>query len=60
MEYALCEGQSANDLAKKVNAMLAQGWRLYGSPAVFSIGAGSWWYYQAVVRGGDAGPDGSE
>ena len=59
MEYEVCEANSAAALARAVAAKLAEGWRLYGNLAVSNAGHGNWWYYQSVVRGGeaDAEPD---
>ncbi|MGC1274629.1 MAG: DUF1737 domain-containing protein [Planctomycetaceae bacterium] len=50
MEYRLVETSGAQALEQDVNALIAQGWLPTGGVAVATYGAGTWWYYQAMVR----------
>jgi hypothetical protein len=34
VEYKLCAAETADDLNKEVNKLLADGWALYGNPFV--------------------------
>lgn len=49
--YLLVAGNSPADLSQQVNALLAQGWTLYGSPAVnANPGDSPYYLFQAMVR----------
>lgn len=54
MAYHVVEASSARDLEKTVNALIAEGWVPSGGLSVATYAAGSWWYYQAMVRRADA------
>jgi|GEM_PF-930816 len=53
MSYNIVEANSVADLQKAVQALLEQGWELQGGVSVATYGAGSWWYYQAMVLFGE-------
>jgi hypothetical protein len=38
MEYKLCTAETAEELNKQVNKLLADGWALYGGPFVSTAG----------------------
>lgn len=59
MEYAVCEANSAAGLAQVVNMRLGEGWRLSGNLFVVNGINGTWWYFQAVVRGPEPAKAGS-
>ena len=40
MEYKLCVAETAEELNKEVNKLLADGWALFGGPFVGTPGAG--------------------
>ena len=40
IEYKLCIAETAEELNKEVNRLLADGWALYGGPFVTTPGAG--------------------
>lgn len=50
MQYRLVEESSATSLEQTVNALIADGWIPTGGVAVATYGAGTWWYFQAMVR----------
>ena len=50
MEYKLCAGQTAEDLNKEVNKLLADGWVLYGNPFVSSSGESAPMLCQALTK----------
>jgi uncharacterized protein DUF1737 len=49
MKYLVIEAQSAEELQQKVQDSIDQGWQPLGGLAVATYGAGSWWYYQAMI-----------
>jgi hypothetical protein len=55
MEYLLLYGTPTHELTKDVNAMLKEGWSLYGSPmcwgaAEYEDDRAEWMVYQAMVK----------
>jgi hypothetical protein len=50
MEYTLVEAESAEELRRKVLALVEEGWEPQGGVSVATHGVGSWWYFQAMVR----------
>lgn len=50
LEYRLLTGKDDAEFCKRVSAALAEGWELYGSPALASDGLKSYRCAQAVVR----------
>jgi hypothetical protein len=41
IEYKLCAAETAEDLNREVNKLLAEGWALYGNPFVSPLGTGT-------------------
>lgn len=57
MEYRICEANSAAKLQRKVNRLIAEGWRPAGGVAATpSAATSNWWYYQAMIQD-PAGPE---
>jgi len=53
-EYKIIHGKTPEDLEKKVNALIQQGWKPLGGVSITMRtqpdGAGNWWVAQAMVR----------
>ena len=56
MSYLIVEAQSAEELQTKVQEHLDAGWEPLGGLSVATYGAGTWWYYQALIAHGDQQP----
>jgi hypothetical protein len=50
MTYHIVEAQSATQLQEKVQELIDQGWQPKGGISVATYAAGTWWYYQAMVK----------
>jgi hypothetical protein len=51
VNYRICEADTAKKLEKRVNRLIAEGWRPAGSLAVAqSHASGKWWFYQAMTQ----------
>lgn len=50
MKYLVVEAASADELQSDVQAYIDEGWEPLGGLAVATYGAGTWWYYQAMIR----------
>jgi len=50
MTYHIVEAQSAAQLQEKVQELIDQGWQPQGGISVATYAAGTWWYYQAMVK----------
>jgi hypothetical protein len=50
MKYLIAEANSAHALQEKVQQYIEQGWEPLGGVSVATYGAGTWWYYQALVK----------
>jgi len=50
IEYKLCAAETAEDLNKEVNRLLAEGWSLYGNPFVSPSGTAKSLLCQAVTK----------
>ncbi len=50
MKYLVVEASSAGELQGKVQGYIDQGWEPLGGLSVATYGAGTWWYYQAMVQ----------
>lgn len=54
MHYQICEAKSARVLQLEVTHLIGKGWRpIGGISVVTSPSTGTWWYYQAMILGGD-------
>jgi hypothetical protein len=50
LKYLIAEANSAPVLQEKVQEYLEQGWEPLGGVSVATYGAGTWWYYQALIK----------
>jgi hypothetical protein len=50
MQYFVVEAQSAKSLQEQVQNLLDQGWEPHGGMSVATYAAGTWWYFQALIR----------
>jgi uncharacterized protein DUF1737 len=50
MKYLIAEANSARVLQEKVQQYIEQGWEPLGGVSVATYGAGTWWYYQALIK----------
>jgi hypothetical protein len=50
IEFKLCAAETAEELNKEVNKLLADGWALYGAPFVGAGGSGRQMLYQALTK----------
>ncbi len=49
MTYIIIEARSASELQEKVQEHVNAGWEPLGGLAVATYGAGTWYYYQAMI-----------
>lgn len=49
MKYLVVEANSADELQRQVQQYIEQGWEPLGGLSVATYGAGTWWYYQAMI-----------
>jgi hypothetical protein len=50
MEYKLCAAETAEELNKEVNRLLADGWALYGGPFISSGTSAKQMFCQALTK----------
>ena len=55
MHYVVIEANSAEELQQKVQDAIDERWEPLGGISVATYGAGTWWYYQAMVRHSSGG-----
>ena len=53
MTYLILEADSAEKLQQQVQEHIDAGWEPLGGLAVATYGAGTWWYYQAMIGRGE-------
>jgi hypothetical protein len=49
MRYQIVEATTVQELQEKVQHLIWEGWEPQGGVSVATYGAGSWWYYQAMI-----------